>query len=1153
MTGPIHLIMKKFLFLSSLLLLTNSIFAQTTGILEDGYYRVRNLASSRYIYVYDNTGKINIATTSADMGAIELHKDANRRISDPGSIIYVKYVYEKEGNKKYDLTSQGTGVHQIIGYYVQLYENTDKTYYVYAEGFYLCDSETSSREFGYLGIGGKGNYRKWEALKLNDTDNYFGLAPTIQLNGKYYQPFYAAFPFTLSEGMKAYYISKVYPTAAILSEITGTVPASTPVFIECCSANTEDNKLNLQMQDATAISGNKLKGVYFNNPDRLKSKDARTAYDASTMRVLAVKDGKLVYTTDSSLDYLPANQSYLKVPAGTAETLTVMTEEEYKALAGATGISLNKTSLSLRETETAQLTATVTPEDAADRSVTWSSSDNSTATVSSEGVVTAIKAGTATITATTNDGSNLKATCTVKVSIMPVSSITLNLTEKTLEEGETVNLTATVQPANASNKTLTWSSSDESVATVNANGTVTAIKAGTATITVKATDGSNASASCTVTVKASVVLVEGITLNVTEQTLTEGETLALTANVTPENATNKTLTWTSSDETVATVDANGNVTAVKEGTATITVKATDGSEVSASCIITVKAPVVLVESIALNVTEQTLTEGETLALTATVQPANVSNKTLSWTSSDETVATVDANGLVTAVKEGTATITVKATDGSNALAQCIITVIAPVVLVESIALNVTEQTLTEGETLALTASVTPENATNKTLTWTSSNESVATVDANGLVTAVKEGTATITVKATDGSEVSASCVVTVKAPVVLVEGIALNVTEQTLTEGETLALTATVTPENVTNKALAWTSSNESVATVDANGNVTAVKEGTATITVKATEGSNASAQCIITVKAPVVLVDGITLNVTEQTLTEGETLALTATVTPENVTNKVLVWTSSDESVATVDANGTVTAVKEGTATITVKATDGSNVSAQCAITVKAPVVLVEGITLNMTEQTLSAGETLALTATVLPENASNKTLAWTSSDESVATVDANGLVTAVKEGTATITVKATDGSEVSASCTINVSTSFIFVSKIRLEQMQVNMNIGETATLVVKIEPANATNQEIAWRSSDPTIATVENGVVTAIKAGIIYVSVSTTDGSGLSDVCIVSIKDGSAISSISASQNDKIIYDLQGRKVNSMAKKGVYVIDGKKVVVK
>ena len=583
MAGLLHLIMKKLLFLTSLLLLTTSVFSQITG---DGYYRVKNLATSRYIYVYDNTGKINISTTSADMGAIELHKDPDRRFSDPGSIIYVKYIYEKEGIKKYDLTSQGTGVHQIIGYYVQIFENPDLTYYVYAEGFYLCDNETSSREFGFLGTDRKGDYRKWVASKLNDTDNYFGLAPTIELNGKYYQPFYAAFPFTLSEGMKAYYISKVLPSAAILSEITGTVPASTPVLIECNSANTESNKLTLQMENATAISGNQLKGVYFNNPDRQKSKDARTAYDPSTMRVLTVKDGKLVYATDNSLDYLPANQSYLKVPAGTAETLTVMTEEEYQASALATGIALNKTSLSLRETETAQLTATVTPEDAEDRSVTWSSSDNSIATVNAEGVVTAIKEGTATITATTNDGSNLKATCTVKVSIMPVASITLNITEKTLEEGETVNLTASVLPANASNKSLAWTSSDENVATVDANGLVTAVKEGTATITAKANDGSNVSAQCTINVSDSFIFVSKISLEKMQVTLNIGETATLNVTIEPANATNKEIAWKSSNPSIATVE-NGVVTAISAGTIYVSASSTDGSNQSDVCIVTV--------------------------------------------------------------------------------------------------------------------------------------------------------------------------------------------------------------------------------------------------------------------------------------------------------------------------------------------------------------------------------------------------------------------------------------------------------------------------------------------------------------------------------------------------------------------------------------
>ena len=340
------------------------------------------------------------------------------------------------------------------------------------------------------------------------------------------------------------------------------------------------------MENATAISGNQLKGVYFNNPDRQKSKDARTAYNPSTMRVLTVKDGKLVYATDNSLDYLPANQSYLKVPAGTAETLTVMTEEEYQASALATGIALNKTSLSLRETETAQLTATVTPEDAEDRSVTWSSSDNSIATVNAEGVVTAIKEGTATITATTNDGSNLKATCTVKVSIMPVASITLNITEKTLEEGETVNLTASVLPANASNKSLAWTSSDENVATVDANGLVTAVKEGTATITAKANDGSNVSAQCTINVSDSFIFVSKISLEKMQVTLNIGETATLNVTIEPANATNKEIAWKSSNPSIATVE-NGVVTAISAGTIYVSASTTDGSNQSDVCIVTV--------------------------------------------------------------------------------------------------------------------------------------------------------------------------------------------------------------------------------------------------------------------------------------------------------------------------------------------------------------------------------------------------------------------------------------------------------------------------------------------------------------------------------------------------------------------------------------
>ena len=193
-----------------------------------------------------------------------------------------------------------------------------------------------------------------------------------------------------------------------------------------------------------------------------------------------------------------------------------------------------------------------------------------------------MKAGTATITVTTKDG-NKTATCSVTV-IAKVASVSLDKTAITLAEGETQTLTATISPDNASDKSVTWSSSDEAVAKVDQNGKVTAVKAGTATITVTTKDGGK-TATCSVTVIAKVA---SVSLDKTSMTLTVGETQTLTATVAPDNAQDKSVTWSSSDATVATVDQNGKVTAVKAGAATITVTTTDGGK-TATCTVTVQA------------------------------------------------------------------------------------------------------------------------------------------------------------------------------------------------------------------------------------------------------------------------------------------------------------------------------------------------------------------------------------------------------------------------------------------------------------------------------------------------------------------------------------------------------------------------------------
>ena len=257
-----------------------------------------------------------------------------------------------------------------------------------------------------------------------------------------------------------------------------------------------------------------------------------------------------------------------------------------------------------------------------------------------------------------------------------------------------------------------------------------------------------------------------------------------------------------------------------------------------------------VSEISLNNTEATIERQSTLRLTATVLPENCRNNTLKWSSDNEEVATVDENGLVTAVSVGEANITATAVDGSGVTATCKVTVSPK--LVTSVTLNKNELTIEKSFTAQLAATVAPDDADDLGLIWTSDNEEVATVDENGLVTAVSVGEANITATAVDGSGVTATCKVTVTPK--LVTSVILDESELTIEKNFTEQLTATVAPDDADNLSLTWTSDNEEVATVDENGLVTAVGEGTATITATANDGSGVAASCVVTV----TFIDGI-------------------------------------------------------------------------------------------------------------------------------------------------------------------------------------------------------------------------------------------------------------------------------------------------------
>ncbi len=499
--------------------------------------------------------------------------------------------------------------------------------------------------------------------------------------------------------------------------------------------------------------------------------------------------------------------------------------------------------------------------------------------------------------------------------------------------------------------------------------------------------------------------VTKVTLNTTSLTLTAGESATLTATVTPGDATNKTIKWSSSNPNVAAV-SGGKVTAVSAGEAVITAEA--GNQ-KATCKVNVKAkepvkpPVVAVTKIVLNKTSMSLKVGASETLRATVTPANATDKTITWSSSNTKIATVDKTGKVKAASSGTARITAKTSNGKTAV--CTVTVTKPVVKVTSVKLNRTKLTLNKGKTVSLKATVNPSGATNKRVSWKSSNTKVATVDKNGKVKAVSKGTATITVTTADGSK-RATCKVTVKIPATK---ISVNTKQLYIQKGKRATIKATMGPVETTDKITVKVSNKNVTVKAGKNGEftITGKKNGKATVTLTTTSGKRATVS--VSVEKRAIKAKSVKLNKKNATLVAGKTITLKAAINPKKTTD-TLSWKSSNKKVATVDKFGVVTAKKAGTATITVTTSSGK--TAKCKIT-------VPGVTLQKKSATIKVRKTVQIKvkSTIVKKDTIKS---CRSSNSKVAKVDKKGKVTGVKAGTATITVTMKSGATATFKVTV-------------------------------------------------------------------------------------------------------------------------------------
>lgn len=429
-----------------------------------------------------------------------------------------------------------------------------------------------------------------------------------------------------------------------------------------------------------------------------------------------------------------------------------------------TGIELSEHKAELKKWNRLNLKYTITPEDADNKEVVWTSSDPQVARVDNYGSVLALKDGVATITVTTKDG-DFTDTCEVTVGnggvpeTVKVTEVDITNNSLFLNAGETTQLSVVVKPDNATNKKVEYSTTNANVATVDANGLVKAVGEGRAYIYAKSADGP--SDSVYVYVRKSVtpqppkeVKVTNVSVDRRYLTLEEGENYTLTATVSPADATNKTINYSSSDSRVATVDANGNITAVKAGYAYIYAKSVDGPY--AYSYVTVKAKEtpqppaeVKVTNITLDTRYLRLDAGKKYELNYTVYPYNATDKTLTWTSSNEDVATVE-NGVITAIGRGSAYITATSTNGVQTTCYVDVYGEAKPVKVTGIYFSDRQLGLKVGETKAASVLFTPNNATNKSVTYSSLNSSIARVDENGNITGVRPGTVYIYARSVDG-------------------------------------------------------------------------------------------------------------------------------------------------------------------------------------------------------------------------------------------------------------------------------------------------------------------------------------------------------------------------------------------------------------------
>jgi len=823
--------------------------------------------------------------------------------------------------------------------------------------------------------------------------------------------------------------------------------------------------------------------------------------------------------------------------------IITITNQVFK-VTGITVSSYGGSSTITTDNGTLQLLAAVFPANASDNTIQWSIvSGSGIASVSTTGLVTALDNGTATVRASANDGSGVYGTFVITISnqVIPVTGINVTgangLSSITIDDGS-LQISAMVLPANATNKSVTWTIVNETgEASISTSGLITAINNGSVTVIATAVDGSGIAGNLTITISNQIIPLTGITLsgNGGSSTITtDNGSLQLLTAFLPLNATNKTVIWSVSNGTgQASVNSSGVVTAIDNGTVTAKATSTDGSGVFGIFVITISNQITPVTKITVSGSggARIITStGGTLQMIASVLPLNASDKSVVWAITPGTgTADISSDGIVTAGSNGTVTVTATANDGSSIFGNMIIIINSSLIPVTNITVTTSGDIYsinTDKGTLQLNADVLPVNATDNNIQWSIENNSgIGSINASGLFTANADGTARVRATANDGSGVYGDREISVSNQIVLVSGISvtgMNGANLITTDNGTLQLITTVLPENATNRNVSWLILNGTgEATISATGIVTAVANGVVTAVATATDGSGISSSIILTLTNQIVPVSGITISGAggAATITTNEgTLQLVPAILPLNSTDKSITWSiTNGTGRARINAGGLVTSVANGTVTATATANDGSGANGSLVITITNQIVLVSGITVTgaggITSVDTDNG-TLQLNAIVLPADATDKSVVWSIAyGTTMATINVAGLLKATANGTVTVRASAHDGSGVYGTIVITLTNQLTPVTGITVSGENGSTSISNDAgvlQLLATVLPSNATNQDITWSIENGTghAEISSTGRVTALDNGTVMVRASANDGSAVSGTIILSI---------------------------------------------